>query len=57
MLDIDANLIPIKTNASGSKAKRPVFPAFVGAHDMNPQPPHIIEQSHHAHAYHINKKI
>jgi len=29
MLDIDANLIPIKTSALGSKAKRPMFSALV----------------------------
>lgn len=29
MLDIDANLIPIKTKAHGSKAKRPMFSALV----------------------------
>ncbi|MFZ3167765.1 MAG: sugar nucleotide-binding protein [Candidatus Methanoperedens sp.] len=31
MQDIDANLIPIKTGALGSKAKRPVFMALVSA--------------------------
>jgi dTDP-4-dehydrorhamnose reductase len=28
-LDIDANLLPIKTSASGSKAKRPMFLTLV----------------------------
>jgi hypothetical protein len=31
MQDIDANLLPIKTSAPGSKAKRPVFMALVSA--------------------------
>jgi len=31
MQDIDANLLPIKTSAPGSKAKRPMFPALVSA--------------------------
>ncbi len=31
MQDIDANLIPIKISALGSKAKRPMFSALVGA--------------------------
>ena len=31
MLDIDANLLPIKTSALGSKAKRPMFSALVSA--------------------------
>jgi nucleoside-diphosphate-sugar epimerase len=30
-LNIDANLLPIKTSASGSKAKRPMFSALVSA--------------------------
>jgi dTDP-4-dehydrorhamnose reductase len=31
MLDIDANLLPIKTSALGSKAKRPMFSALLSA--------------------------
>jgi len=31
MQDIDANLIPIKTSALGSKTKRPMFSALVSA--------------------------
>jgi dTDP-4-dehydrorhamnose reductase len=31
MQDIDANLIPIKTSALGSKAKRPMFSVLVSA--------------------------